>query len=106
MSATCRSRITTRIAPSPSTRARKSVLIVRRSAMGVTRGAERLRGRVEGAEGAAGVASVRAELQPLARQGDRVRALHRPEAAVAASVVGRAERAAAGVRDRAEAGRP
>ena len=41
----------------------------------------------------------------LPRQRDRVRRLHRAEAAVAAAVVGRAERAAAGVGDRAEARR-
>src|SRR5512134_3940533 len=103
-SATCRSRITTRIAPSPSTRARKSVLIVRRplSAMPVACGAEGLLGRVEGVEGAAQVPPVRAQLLPFPGQGHGVRALHRAEAAVAAAVVGGAERAAARVGDRAE----
>src|SRR5688572_15110875 len=85
------------IAPSPSTRASRSVLIVRVS---VTEGLG-----VEGPVDAHEVDLVHPEaLQPRVQR-LRPRGLHRAEAAVAAAVVGRAQRAAAGVRDRAEAGR-
>ena len=67
---------------------------------------ERLGVGVEGAEDARAM-SRRAMPSARARAAERsgVRRLHRPEAAVAAAVVGRAERAAAGMGDRAEAGR-
>src|SRR4051794_23072636 len=80
-------------APSPSTRASASVTISR-SGTGVER-------PVEADEIALGHA-VRG--QPGA-EGARVRGLHRPEAAVAAAVIARAQRAAARVRDGAEAWR-
>src|SRR5204862_425094 len=41
----------------------------------------------------------------LLRERDRVRRLHRPEAAVATTRIGRADRTAAGLGNRAEAGR-
>ena len=61
---------------------------------------------VEGAEGAhAGLGAALPEVGQSAAQRGRVRRFHRAEAAVAAALVGRAERVAAGVRHRAQAGR-
>src|SRR5512132_1731582 len=103
------SRITTRIAPSPSTRARKSVLIVRRPfvlAMGLALLTEGLGGRVISPERSEEVAVGGAEALHPPGEGSRVRALHRTEAAVAATVVGRADRATPRVRHRAKARRP
>src|SRR4051794_26729575 len=94
----------TNMAPSPSTRASASTLIVR--VMGFPRGPERLGAGVERAVHPYEVAVVEPELaQPPAHRG-RVGGLHRPEAAVAAAVEGRAQAAAAGVRHRAQARRP
>src|SRR5512141_129061 len=93
----------TNIAPSPSTRASAFVLIVfvRDS---VIAGPHLLEGGdVEGPERPVDVALVHAEHAELPREGNRVRRLHRPEAAVATAVVRRAERAAARVGDGAEA---
>src|SRR5947209_18160984 len=98
------SRMTTVSAPSPSTRARWSTLIVLRAMAfglqpeGLVVGIERTIEPVQ-------VALGRAELGKLLRQRHRVRRLHRPVAAVAAAVVARAERAAAGMGDRAKARR-
>ncbi len=63
-------------------------------------------GDVERAEHAVDRAVVGTEYVQLPRQRDRVRRLHRAKAPVAAAVVRRAERAAAGVRDRTETGVP
>src|SRR6516165_5768850 len=63
---------------------------------------ERLGSGVEGAEEALDVAVAAAEPPQQRHQRARVRALHGPETAEAAAVVGGAERVAAGLRDRAE----
>ena len=68
--------------------------------------AERLSAGGERAERADQVALARAELVPARGKRRGVRRLHRPEAAVAAPGERRAQRAAAGLRHRAEAGRP
>src|SRR5437773_11477057 len=68
--------------------------------------AERLRARGERPERADQVALAYAQLTPLCRQRRGVRRLGRPEAAVTAPGERRAQRAAAGLRYRAEAGRP
>ncbi len=67
--------------------------------------AERRRAGVEGAVHAHQVDVLGAELAMRALERRGVRRLHRPVAAVAAAVVGGADRAAAGVGDRAQAGR-
>src|SRR3954469_8101222 len=109
-SATSSPLMRTYIAPSPSTRASASVRSVRvRRRSALTRlalGPERRRRRVEGAVDAHDVGL--ADPQPPEPVAERagVRRLHRPEAAVAAAVVARAQRSAAGVRDRPEARRP
>src|SRR5277367_2854874 len=92
------SRMTTVSPPSPSTRARLSTLIVLR-AMALGLHAERLGVGVEGAIEPMQVAFGRTELGQLLRQRHRVRRFHRPVAPVAAAVVGRTDRAAAGVGD-------
>src|ERR1039458_10483685 len=99
--------IRTRIAPSPSTRASVAVLIVlvRRSVTVGTRLGERLGARVEGMEEPVDRRLGFFELAHLATQSRHVRRLHRPEAAVTAAVIGRADRTATGVRDRSEARR-
>src|SRR5690348_12056992 len=106
---TCPSRRRTYIAPSPSTRARASVRSTRvrlpsaDRLMRLALCAERLAGGVERAERAQHVAVARAELVlPPGRQGCGVGRLLGTEAAVAAPVVGRTERAAAGVRHGAQ----
>src|SRR4051794_38053408 len=110
-SATSPSAIRTYIAPSPSTRASASVRIVRvrrGSARSLTRLALLTEGggrRMERAEDAHDVDVLDAEPLEPASERPGVRRLHRPEAAVAAAVVARAQRAAAGVRDRPEARR-
>src|SRR5262249_59610106 len=103
-------RIRTCIAPSPSTRASAAVWIVRvsPSAIGLQSLAlfpERLPRSVEGAVDPDHVPLVHAEPLEPAREGRSVRRLHRAEAAVAAAVIARAERAAAGVGHGPEAGR-
>src|SRR5690242_258004 len=105
-SSTFPSAMRTIIAPSPSTRARKSVLIVfvRRSAIDGPRLVEGF--DVEGAEDIVDLAVAHAEEVQAPGQRRGVRCLLRSEAAVAAAVVRRADRAAACVRDRAEARRP
>src|SRR3954451_8109360 len=103
-SATWPSRSRTSIAPSPSTRARYSVMNLRSVATGSAgRRAERLGVCVEGPVHADDVALL--DAVPLHPVGQRagVRRLHGAEAAVAAAVVGRAERSAPGVRQRAQA---
>src|SRR5215203_6390863 len=96
-SSTRPSRMRRNIAPSPSTRASRSVLIVRVS---VTEGLG-----VERAVHAHEVDLVHAEARQPWVERLRPRRLHRAEAAVAAAMVGGAKGTAAGVRDRAEAGR-
>src|SRR5579859_3112031 len=96
--------IFTCIPPSPSTRASASTLSVFVRLLAI-RACLLESSHVEGAEDAVDGAPVHAEHVQLPGQGDGVRGLHRPEAAVAAAVVRGAERSAAGVRDRAEAGR-
>src|SRR4029453_6901427 len=100
-SATMPPSMRTYIAPSPSTRASASTLIVR--LMGLARLAERRRAGVECAVDAHQVSIGKPQLLQPRGQSRRVGGLHRPEAAVAAAVVGRAQRTAAGVRDRTEA---
>src|SRR5262245_35746199 len=99
----------TYIAPSPSTRASASVRNVRvRRSDPLTRLALLPEGRGRGMERAIDahdVALLHAEPAEPAAERARVRRLHRPEAAVAAAVVARAQRAAARVRDRPEARR-
>src|ERR1035441_10676733 len=105
-SATWRPSILTYIAPSPSTRASRSVRITRRclpSLMCLACPPERLGVGVEGAVHAHQVHFVGALLAHLSAQGRGVRSLHRPVAAVAAAIIGRADRTAAGVGDGAEA---
>src|SRR5512132_1078391 len=102
-------RVRTSMAPSPSTRASASTRRVRLpSALWVMAFAlppERLGVGVEGAEGALDLLVVHAEaLQPAGERAG-VRGLLGAEAAVAAAVVGGAQRAAAGVGDRPQAGR-
>src|SRR4051794_27741210 len=96
-SSTCPSWMRRNIAPSPSTRASRSVLIVRVS---VTEGLD-----VEGPVHAHEVDLFHPQAREPRVERLRTRGLHRAEAAVAAAVVGRAERAAAGVGDRAQARR-
>src|SRR5512143_2239062 len=95
--------------PSPSTRARASTVIVLLRALvliGITRHPEGGRPGVVGAERPDEVGAGRPEvLLPPAPEGGGVRRLRGAEAAVAAALVGGAERAAAGLGDRAEAGR-
>src|SRR5437764_14856698 len=88
-------------APSPSTRASVSTLIVL-PAMRVALLLERGRGGVERLEDAREVRLARAEALPFGGDGRGVGSLARAEAAVAAARVRRAERAAARVRDRPE----
>src|SRR5574341_1170001 len=93
-------------APSPSTRASTSTLIVRLlgvTFMGLTRLAEGLGARVVGAQQPHDVIVTNAEDVQLARERPHVGALHRAEAAVAAAPVRRADGAASGARDRPEA---
>src|SRR3954463_6799955 len=94
-SSTTPSRTRTCSAPSPSTRA-SAVATRMRSVIG-----EGVEGAVQAHDVALGKA-VRGH--PRAERA-RIRRLHRPEAAEAAAVVARAQRAAARVRDRAEARR-
>src|SRR4051812_48791893 len=98
------SRMVTVSAPSPSTRARFSTLIVLR-AMALGLQAEGLGVGVEGAVETVDVAFARADLGQFLRQRDGVRRLHRSVAAIAAAVEARAERAAAGMGDRPQARR-
>src|SRR4051812_317658 len=93
------------IAPSPSTRASRSVLIVRVSLMRFTRGAERLGVGVERPVDAYEVHLLHPETgEPRAERLGAWR-LHRAEAPVAPAVVGGAQRAAARMGDRPEARR-
>src|SRR5215469_12025776 len=95
--------------PSPSTRVRAGTLMFqlrllpwvmprRLPFLGrlVGRCAEWLGGGVESAERPGQGGAARAQMPPAVRQGSGVRRFHRAEAAVAAAVDGRAERAAAG----------
>src|SRR5215469_10909462 len=93
--------------PSPSTRASTGTLTRVSGSCVMDRCllAERLRVRIERTERADQVIAARAELAPACGERRGVRRLHRPEAAVAAPVEARAQRAAAGLRHRAEAGR-
>src|SRR3990172_547357 len=96
--------------PSPSTRASAATVIVRLLFLfvliGVARGPEGRRPGVVAAEGAHQLGSADAELLlPEAAERCGGRRLGRPEAAVAAAGVGRAERATARLGDGAEAGR-
>src|SRR5579859_3205001 len=109
-------------APSPSTRARASTLIVRRlTGMGVTgaavrrarrdaqrlgRPAERLLLAVDPAVGPRDRRVRHAEMPPPGGERIRVGTLHRAVAAVASAVVSGADRAASRVGDGAEARRP
>src|SRR5262245_33042640 len=108
-SATSPSAMRTYMAPSPSTRASASVRSVRVRRSGAFMRLALLperRGRgVERAVDAHHVSLLDAEPAEPAGERARVRRLHRPKAAVAAAVVARAQRAAARVRDRPEAGR-
>src|SRR5262245_48604735 len=97
--------ISTRIAPSPSTRARASVAIVFTCRSAIRAHPVEL-GDVERPEHSLDALLVHAVgAQPGGERGG-VRRLHRAEAPVATPVVGGAERAAARVRYRAEARRP
>src|SRR4051812_34124006 len=93
------------IAPSPSTRASRSLLIVLVSLMRFARHAERLGPGVERAVDAHEVDLLHPQAGQPRVERLRPRRLHRAEAAVAATVIGGAQRAAAGVGDGAEAGR-
>src|SRR6516225_6042443 len=64
----------------------------------------RLGSRVEGAKDPADIALRHTEREELACDRRGVRGLGRPEAAIAAAAIGRADRAAAGLRDGAKAG--
>src|SRR5215212_8587202 len=94
-SSTRPSRMRRNIAPSPSTRASKSVLIVLVLLMGSARLAERLDLGVEGAVHAHEVDLLHPEARQPRVERLRPRGLHRAEAAVAAAVIGRTECAAA-----------
>src|SRR5208282_1849879 len=72
--------------------------------MGLALFAERLGSRVEGAEDSSDIAPLHAERRELACDRSSVRTLGRPEAAVAAAAIGRADRPAAGLGDGTEAG--
>src|SRR5262245_7663374 len=96
--------MTTVSAPSPSTRARLSTLIVLR-AMAFRLLTERLTVGIEGAIETMDIAIACTELSELLRQCCGVRRLHRAVAAVAAAVVARTERTTTGMGDRPEAGR-
>src|ERR1044072_4147815 len=104
-SSTRPSRMRTNIAPSPSARVGASVRIVRLRSV-LMRLALTAKRRGAGVEGPKHPHEVRVAdavpLQPAAERGG-LRVLHRAEAAVAAAVVRRAQRAAARVRDRPEA---
>src|SRR5512133_854620 len=95
----------TSMAPSPSTRARTSVMISRSAIARLALGAERGRAGVEGAVQADHVALGQPVTRHPGRERPGVGLLHRPEAAVAAAVVARAQGAAAGVGHRAQARR-
>src|SRR6266540_3203355 len=104
-SSTCPSRMRTSMAPSPSTRARTSVMISRSAIARLALGAERRRAGVEGAVQSHDVALGQPVTRHPRRERPRVGLLHWAEAAVAAAVVARAQRAAAGVGHRAQARR-
>src|SRR6266536_5632012 len=95
--------------PSPSTRASAGTVTERLRrlpcVMGLGLLAESICACVEGAEHPGQVRVVHAELLPPGGQRRGVRGLHRAEAAVTAAAVRRAQRAAAGLGYRPEAGR-
>src|SRR5512133_1612441 len=99
------SRTRTSIAPSPSTRASILVRISRSAMVRLALGPERRRAGVERAIQAHDVALGQVVTGQPAPERARIGLLHRPETAVAAAVVARAQRTAAGVRHRAQARR-
>src|SRR6476619_7103337 len=96
-SCTWPSRTRTSIAPSPSTRASISVTILRSAMVRLALGAKRRRARVEGPVQAHDVALGQIVAGQPAAERARVGLFHRPEAAVAAAVVARAQRPASRV---------
>src|SRR6476646_8014168 len=104
-SCTWPSRMRTSIAPSPSTRASTSVRISRSAIARLALGAERRGAGIERAVQPYDVLLGHAVAGHPRPECGGVGLLHRSEAAIAAAVVARAQRPAAGVRDGAHARR-